>query len=209
MTNAENRYLNNNMPENKHTQAQTNKYFISQCLKAYINGNDNLFNTFSIRTQELVKSIYNAAISGNNPMLDQLLNRIEGKVKETIDLTTSIKSLQPTQEEQQALDNRFKIKPISIKVDSIKTLPEPFNDEQIDSNADYIVDTIDNSVNTQLIAPIQDASKLSDIQSSKVDKKTDTFPGDCQGNACSIDNNTGQDQDNWYDKTPHLVYRNT
>lgn len=188
--------------------AQTNKFIITEEIKRRLNDPDYL--------KRYVDGLFKAVDSGNVSAIQEINNRVEGKVKETIDLTTSIKSLQPTQEEQQALDDRFRIKPISIKADSIKTLPDASNAEQTEHYIEETTETPqiqyinipDNTVKTPDNIPI---------------KKPDTFPVDCAlnsntdtaqansqiDNTSNIDNNTGQDTDNWYDKTLHFKYRNT
>lgn len=200
---------NKNKPANILSMSATNKFFISQCLTAYVQGNEKLFNTFSDKTKELVESIFINAIKGNQSMLDQLLNRIEGKVKETIDLNTSIKSLQPNQEEQQELDNKYKLQPISIKAEPIKTLPEPSNAEQIDDNTQY-------TTNPDIIGYDQLIDTQAEYTTKQAVEKPDTLPDECALNSgqdntdniqASTDSIAGQDIDNWYNKTPHLIYR--
>jgi hypothetical protein len=195
-------------PINLNSMAQTNKFIITEEIKRRLNDPDYL--------KRYVDGLFKAVDSGNVSAIQEINNRVEGKVKETIDLTTSIKSLQPTQEEQQVLDDRFRIKPISIKADSIKTLPEPFNAEQLSVNIEgtteipqiQYINTPDNTVNTPDNIPL---------------KKPDTFPVDCTlnsntdtaqansqiDNVVNVDNNAEQDTDNWYDKTLHFKYRNT
>jgi len=175
--------------------AQTNKYIISDAIKRRLSQVDDL--------NEYVDALFKAAKAGNVTAIQEINNRVEGKVKETIDLTTSIKSLQPTQEEQINLDNKYKIQPIDIKADAIKSLPDAFNVEQISDNIDNIDAMRHNSDYQQ---PIE------------ADKKTDTLPVQCTLNSGQdktdnagqdADSIAGQDTDSWYNKTPHLIYRNT
>lgn len=177
----QNRYKNSNLPANNKSMSATNKYFISQCLTAYVQGNETLFNTFSPKTRELVESIYNNATKGNQAMLDQLLNRIEGKVKETIDLNTSIKTLQPSQEEIEILENKYRLQPTTINIEQIKSLPNASNAEQIDVNTD----------------------------NNRQCQKTDTLPDEClvntQGNSDIL--LQAEDVDPCYSNKPHIIHR--
>ncbi len=160
-------------PINNYSMAATDKYIISNELKRRLLDKD--------YCKKYVNSLLEAAEKGNVTAIQEINNRVEGKVKDVIDLNTSIKGLQPSQEETEALDQRFgvnkgkviDIQPSNDKSDTIKTLPEPFNAEQNNSN------TADNSVLDGTL------------------EKTDTFPVECQAfQPVNQIDNTGSQPDN-------------
>jgi hypothetical protein len=150
--------------------AQTDKYIISNELKRRLLDKD--------YCKKYVDSLLKAAESGNVTAIQEVNNRVEGKVKDVIDLSTSIKGLQPNQEETEALDAKFSInkgkvidiQPTNDKADDIKTLPEPFNAEQIE---DYPINPRIDTLNK-----IDHINRID--TNNPVIEKTDTFPGDCQ-----------------------------
>lgn len=94
----------------KRSQAAENGKFITNALKAYLNGSDS-FSTYPIRIQEFVKSIVKNAIKGNSSLVDITLNRTEGKVKDVVDVNMNMSDLRPDQAEIEEQDQQFKAIP--------------------------------------------------------------------------------------------------
>jgi hypothetical protein len=112
MTNQELREQNNQpLPTedlNKRRNAALQGKFITNCLIATLHDNQEQLKYYPDKIKEIVKSIIDNAKNGNSSMMDQLLNRCEGKVKEQIDIGLKLNELRPNQLESKELDNQFK-----------------------------------------------------------------------------------------------------
>lgn len=87
--------------------------FITGCLKCYLNDTEG-FKYYPKRIQEFVKKVVANANEGNSSLVDQVFNRVEGKVKDVIDMNMSMSDLRPDQKELQAMDKQFQTKPKEI-----------------------------------------------------------------------------------------------
>ena len=111
MTNKELREENNKPitgeTENRSRAIQTGK-FISEALKIYISGDDERFKKYSDRIKKLVKTIYENAINGNASMFQEMLNRLEGKVKDEVIIEDKIAQHVPDQKKKEHIMDKFK-----------------------------------------------------------------------------------------------------
>ena len=111
MTNKELREENNKPitgeTENRSKAIQTGK-FISEALKIYISGDEERFNKYSDRLKKLVQTIYQNSIEGNNSTVQEMLNRVEGKVKDEIIIENKIAQHVPNQEKKEQIVGKFK-----------------------------------------------------------------------------------------------------
>ena len=112
MTNKELRKENNKQitgqTENRSRAIQTGK-FVSEALKYYIAGDEERFNTYSDRLKILVKTIYNNSIEGNNSTIQEMLNRLEGKVRDEVIIENRISDHIPDQKKTTEITKKYKI----------------------------------------------------------------------------------------------------
>ena len=113
MKNAELR-KENNKPIKSEEQAKrsigTQKgKFITNCIQAVLNNDEDLHLKYNTNTIQFVKKIIENAEKGNAGIITEILNRTEGKVKDQLEITP-LMNLSPSQEEMRQLENQFTIK---------------------------------------------------------------------------------------------------
>ena len=110
MTNKELREENNKpitgQTETRSRAIQTGK-FVSEALKVYISGDEEKFKTYSDRLQKLVQTMYKNSIEGNNSTVQEMLNRLEGKVRDEIHVDRTISKHIPDQDQESEIIGRY------------------------------------------------------------------------------------------------------
>jgi hypothetical protein len=105
---------------NKRRNAAMQGKFITNCLIATLQDNKETLEYYPDKIKEIVNSIIENAKNGNSSMMDQLLNRCEGKVKEQIEVGLKLNEIRPNQTETELLDDKFKKPAIEYKVEDEK-----------------------------------------------------------------------------------------
>jgi hypothetical protein len=81
--------------------------FISEALRLYIAGEEEKFNKYSDRVKEFVKKVYENSLTNNN-QAQELMNRIEGKVKDEVIIENKIAKHIPDQASKQRILSKYK-----------------------------------------------------------------------------------------------------
>lgn len=84
--------------------------FISACLNAYIAGETEKFERYSDKTKELVRKMFELSKNGNASAMQEMLNRVEGKVKDEIIIENKIADHIPDQRKKQNILDKYQRK---------------------------------------------------------------------------------------------------